>query len=62
MNRSIGKKEHRGVYREGDWKLIRFLDKPADLYNLSKDIAEQNDLATIYPERVRKMYNLLFSW
>ncbi|MFD0835930.1 sulfatase [Mariniflexile aquimaris] len=56
------KKENRGVYREGDWKLIRFPDRPAELYDLSKDITEQHDLATQYPERVRSMYKKLFSW
>lgn len=56
------KKENRGVFRENDWKLIRFPDRPAELYDLSKDISEQNDLATKYPARVRKMYKQLFSW
>lgn len=56
------KKENRGVYREGDWKLIRFPDRPAELYDMSKDIAEQHDLAKKYPERVRNMYKQLFSW
>ncbi len=56
------KKENRGVFRENDWKLIRFPDRPAELYDISKDISEQHDLATKYPERVRKMYKQLFSW
>ena len=56
------KKENRGVYRENDWKLIRFPDRPAELYDISKDIAEQNDLATQNPEKVREMYKKLFSW
>ena len=56
------KKENRGVIRENDWKLIRFPDRPAELYDISKDIAEQNDLATKYPERVRKMYKQMFAW
>ena len=56
------KKENRGVYREGDWKFIRFPDRPAELYDLTKDLTEQHDLATKYPERVRDMYKKLFSW
>lgn len=56
------KKENRGVYREGDWKFIRFPDRPAELYDLSKDIAEQNDLAAKYPQKVREMYKKLFQW
>ncbi|MBJ7881539.1 sulfatase [Gelidibacter salicanalis] len=56
------KKEARGAIREGDYKLIRFPDRPAELYDLSKDIAEQNDLASKYPEQVRNMYKKLFEW
>ena len=56
------KKENRGVFRENDWKLIRFPDRPAELYDISKDISEEHDLATKYPERVRKMYKQLFAW
>ena len=39
------KKENRGVIREGDWKLLRFPDRPAELFNLAEDISEVNDLA-----------------
>ncbi|KAA3660938.1 MAG: sulfatase [Calditrichaeota bacterium] len=56
------KKENRGVIREGDWKLLRFPDRPAELYDLSKDISEVNDLAAEYPEKVREMYKKLFAW
>lgn len=42
--------------RDGDWKLIRF-DVPSTtkLFDLSQDIAEQQDLAVEHPERVRQM-------
>jgi len=56
------KKENRGVVRQGDWKMIRFPDRPAELYNISKDIAEKNNLAYKYPDKVREMYKLLWSW
>lgn len=56
------KKETRAVYREGDWKLIRMPDRPAELYDLSKDIAEHNNLAEANPERVRAMFKKLFEW
>ncbi|MEM6842705.1 MAG: sulfatase [Bacteroidota bacterium] len=56
------KKENRAAIREGDWKLLRFPDRPAELYNLKDDISESNDLATAYPERVRAMYKKLFEW
>lgn len=56
------KKENRGAVREGDWKLLRFPDRPAELYRLDVDPAERNDVAAIYPERVRALYARLFDW
>lgn len=56
------KKENRAAIRQGDWKLIRFPDRPAELYNLKNDISEVNDLAATQPERVRAMYKKLFEW
>ena len=56
------KKEARAVCRENDWKLIRFADRPAELYDLSKDITEQNNLAAKEPERVKRMFKKLFEW
>ena len=56
------KKEARAVYRQNDWKLIRFADRPAELYDLSKDLTEENNLATAEPERLKKMFKKLFEW
>ncbi|MCX2780471.1 sulfatase [Microbulbifer thermotolerans] len=56
------KKETRAVIRDGDWKLIRYPDRPAELYNLAEDIGEQNDLAAVHPQRVRSMFKKLFAW
>lgn len=56
------KKETRAAIRELDWKLIRYPDRPAELYNVSKDTAEEYDLALQYPKRVRVMYKKLFQW
>ncbi len=56
------KKENRGAIRDGDWKLLRYPDRPAELYNLKDDISEVNNLAFEYPERVKKMYKELFDW
>ncbi len=56
------KKESRAVYRDGDWKLIRHPDRPAELYLLSKDVGEQHNLASKYPQRLEKMYKKLFAW
>lgn len=56
------KKQARAAIRDGDWKLIRFPDRPAELYNLKEDERELNNLAHEYPERVRTMYKKIFSW
>jgi arylsulfatase A-like enzyme len=56
------KKESRGAVRDGDWKLLRFPDRPAELYDLSNDIAEQHDLAADHPDKVKSMYKQLFDW
>ena len=56
------KKEARAVCRYNDWKLIRYADRPAELYDLSKDITEQHNLATAEPELVKTMFKKLFEW
>ena len=56
------KKENRGIVRKGDWKLLRFPDRPAELYNIKNDITESNDLAAKYPEKVRELFKDLFTW
>ena len=48
--------------RDGDWKLIRFPDKPAQLYNLANDISEVHDLAAQRPEMVKSLYGKLWAW
>ncbi len=56
------KKESRAAMRDGDWKLIRFADRPPELYNLEEDISEHNNLAAAYPERVKVLFKQLFEW
>ncbi|TYK66264.1 sulfatase-like hydrolase/transferase [Colwellia echini] len=56
------KKDVRAAIRQGDWKLIRFADRPAELYNIKEDEGEQNNLANKYPERVRSMFKEIFAW
>ncbi len=56
------KKENRGVVRQGDWKLMRFPDRPAELYNIKTDISENTNLAYEYPEKVRTLFKLLWEW
>jgi len=45
---------HRAV-RVGDWKLVAAKGDPWELYDLSVDRAEQNDLAAQMPERVKEL-------
>lgn len=56
------KKETRAAMRDGDWKLIRFSDRPAELYDISKDISEHNNLAAKYPYRVQQMFKEIYEW
>ena len=56
------KKDARAALRLDDWKLIRFPDRPAELYKIDEDISEQNDLSLQYLEKVKEMYKLIFDW
>lgn len=41
--------------RDGDWKLVSFKSQPWELYDISKDRTELNNLAAQHPERVAAM-------
>jgi arylsulfatase A-like enzyme len=56
------KKDTRAALRMGDWKLIRFPDRPAELYHVMSDEKEVQNLALKEPELVRKMYKKIFEW
>jgi arylsulfatase A-like enzyme len=56
------KKENRGAIRDMDWKLLRFPDRPAELYNLANDISEQHNVANQHPDKVKQLYQQLFNW
>ncbi|MDO6776161.1 MULTISPECIES: sulfatase-like hydrolase/transferase [unclassified Shewanella] len=56
------KKETRAAIRHGDLKLLRFPDRPVELYDLSKDEAEQHNLAASHPEKVLALMKALFKW
>lgn len=52
-----------GAIREGDWKLIEFFeDGHLELYNLREDPGEQNDFASVFPERVHELHSKLIRW
>jgi arylsulfatase A len=49
--------------REGDWKLIEFLeDMSVELYNLKEDIGETKDLAATMPDKVNALRKKLHDW
>ncbi|EOR93808.1 Arylsulfatase [Arcticibacter svalbardensis MN12-7] len=51
------------MMRKGDWKLIHFWEDGHDeLYNLPKDIHEDNNLAKSAPKRTAEMSNTLLNW
>jgi arylsulfatase A-like enzyme len=56
--------------RSGDWKAVK-LDQSFDgtndsraweLYDLSRDPAELNDLASEFPEKVKELSTAFFAW
>jgi arylsulfatase A len=60
-----------GVIRQGRYKLIEWFEKSIDgvntpgaieLFDLKKDLAEQNDLARKKPKRAAKLYAKLKNW
>ncbi|WP_197168112.1 sulfatase [Neorhodopirellula pilleata] len=51
------------VIRQGDWKLIEFLeDSSIELYNLRDDLSEQHNLAANQPDLVRELRAALEAW
>ncbi len=48
--------------RQGPWKLLRFPDRPAQLYDLANDRGEAHDLAAQQPQRLAAMLRALFAW
>ncbi|MGJ8695360.1 MAG: sulfatase-like hydrolase/transferase [Verrucomicrobiaceae bacterium] len=56
------KMETRGAIRDGDWKMMRYPDRPVELFNLAEDPAEQTNLAAENPDKVTELYKKLFAW
>ena len=42
--------------------MIRFPDRPAELYSIADDPAEQNNLAAVHAEKVKELFKKLFAW
>ncbi len=56
------KKDTRAAVLHGDWKLIRYGDRPAELFNLAVDPAEQNDLSSVNPELTKDLFHKIYEW
>jgi arylsulfatase A-like enzyme len=56
--------EHEGnrAFRDGDWKLVAMFKGEWELYDLSKDRAEVNNLAAKYPKRVQELAARYQQW
>jgi len=55
--------EPSSIIREGDWKLIHYWeDGHNELYQLSADIGEKNDLASSQPKRIADLWAKLEAW
>ena len=68
MGEAKAKSPHQTLYyekdgvRQGKWKLVRCkvkADRFAELYDLEKDLGEQNDLSKQYPEKVKALSEAL---
>jgi arylsulfatase len=56
--------EHEGnrAIRIGDWKLVARHNRPWELYDISKDRTELNDVADSMPDKVREMSARWDAW
>ncbi|MEO1011295.1 MAG: sulfatase-like hydrolase/transferase [Bacteroidota bacterium] len=56
---------NKSFVRSGDWKLVYLKNGKGhtlELFDLSKDKAEKNDISTIYPDRARTLLGRLNAW
>lgn len=56
------RKDGRGAVLAGDWKFIRFPDRPAMLFYLPNDEQELHDVSAQNPELYKKLYKQLYAW
>lgn len=56
--------EHEGnrAVRAGKWKLVALANKPWELYDMDADRTELHDLATKYPDKVKKLETMWNQW
>jgi arylsulfatase A-like enzyme len=49
----------RQAVRMNDWKLVKYYGQDYKLFNLSKDIGENNDLSRKYPEKLEQLKTIM---
>jgi arylsulfatase A-like enzyme len=54
--------ERNRAVRVGDWKLVSKHSGPWELYDISKDRVEGNDVASANPERVKALTDKYDAW
>jgi arylsulfatase len=56
--------EHLGnkAVRKGDWKLVAKNGEPWELYQITEDPVERNDIAYLYPEKVNELSDMWREW
>ncbi|MEP0418088.1 MAG: arylsulfatase [Cyclobacteriaceae bacterium] len=47
--------------RKDNWKAVKFYNKPIELYDLSEDVGENNNLAEAKPKKAEELMNLIGS-
>ena len=48
--------------RHNNWKLLKINENPVQLYDLSTDVGEQNNLAQKHPDKVEELTGVLNKW
>lgn len=49
--------------RNGEWKLLKYYeDKHIELYNLTTDPGESNDVSTAFPTKAKELQLILSNW
>ena len=52
-----------GAIRMGDWKLIEWFETGRlELYHLSQDLGEQQNLSDQYPEKLSELHKAMKQW
>lgn len=53
---------NRRAVRSGDWKVVDYADRDAELYNLKNDPGEGNDLSSENPSKRKELMGMLEKW